>query len=71
MDYMVSIFKKNTDKVLFEGKANQDGLLEILKRFSSLNGHQKANFMHDLRETGSSHVLESNKLPYEIVAVAE
>lgn len=71
MSYLVNVFNKKNDKELFNGKASQDGVLEILKRFSSLNGFDTATFMHDLRQSGTAHILEENDLPYEIVATTE
>lgn len=68
MDYLVTIYRKNNDELLFEAKSTEKGVVEFLKRFTNLNGFDQATFMHELRETGASSILEENTLPYEVVA---
>ena len=71
MDYLVTIFKKETDNLLIEAKASEDGVLAIMRRFSSLNKFDQATFMHDLRQTGTAHILYENELPFEIIATKD
>lgn len=68
MDYLVTVYRKNNDELLFEAKSTEKGVVEFLKRFTNLNGFDQATFMHELREEGASSVLEANTLPYEVVA---
>lgn len=68
MDYLVTIYRKNNDELLCEAKSTEKGVVEFLKRFTNLSGFDQATFMHELRETGASSVLEENTLPYEVVA---
>lgn len=71
MDYLVTIFKKETDNLLIEAKVSEDGMLAILRRLSSLNKFDQATFMHDLRQTGTAHVLYESDLPFEIIATKD
>ena len=71
MDYLVTIFKKETDNLLIEAKASEDGVLAILRRFSSLNKFDQATFMHDLRHHRTAHVLYESDLPFEIIATKD
>lgn len=68
MEFLVAIYNKRNDRLLLEAKSTEEGVVDILKRFSSLNGFDQATFMHELRETDASSILEENQLPYEIVA---
>lgn len=68
MEFLVAIYNKRNDRLLLEAKSTEEGVVDILKRFSSLNGFDQATFMHELRQTDASSILEENQLPYEIVA---
>lgn len=68
MKYNLAIFDKITDKQLIEAQATEEGVISILKRMTTLNGFDRASFMHELRETDTAHVLEENKLQFEIAA---
>lgn len=68
MEFLVAIYNKRNDRLLLEAKSTEEGVVDILKRFSSLNGFDQATFMHELRESDAASILEENQLPYEIVA---
>ena len=71
MEYIVTVFKKNTNKQLIEAKATEEGVLTFVRRFSSLNSFDQATFMHELRNADTAHILEENSLPFEIIATKD
>lgn len=68
MNISVNVFDKRKDIQLFEAHTTDEGMVAILKRMTTLKQREMADFMHELRETGSSSILEESALPYEIVA---
>lgn len=68
MNISVNVFDKKTDIQLFEAHTTDDGMVAILKRMTTLKQREMADFMHELRETGSASILAESSLPYEIVA---